>query len=381
MTSVLSPLVLPGVKNSLLIQIQPDFRDSATYKTRYVSLLERALNLVYIAVSKSLSDLSEAAGKQLSTTTTNETTEYALLYGSYENVVKDLGDQVQNILTTNEFVFGEDAKAYQQSYNHLFERILDDWIKSRLVVGTVVQKNLQKFAKNQQKQKSEVGQADFDSDYQSFARRCIQYVFEICDNERKLLNRIFLDGPFLSKQNSQGSRDPYVQYAEKLERSCMTHVTTLFNFLRPNLSSGTLHQLRDLVNWVETMYVVDMNDDMERGSRYTLREESEDYLHLLAQFFLEEHLWDLQDSLFLKAAADLQQFKPSAVDLKVNGAVPSPDLADKVADHQTLAGLGLTKAFPTVKVAVNLLVMYNDNKFEQPLKRVCHCNPGLGLSC
>ncbi|RDW67965.1 hypothetical protein BP6252_09361 [Coleophoma cylindrospora] len=345
----------------------PGYRDSATYKARYISLLDRALNLVHLAVSKALRDVSENVSKQVSSTDTNETKEYALLYGSFENVLNDLGDQVETLLTGTEFTFREDSgtKAYHQSYHHIFEQILDDWIRSRQIVGTVVQKNLQKFASNQAKQKSAADSSTADSDFQSLSRRCIQYAFEMSDNERKLLDRIFQDGPFLARYTRNGA-----QYAEKLEQNCLSHTTTLFNFLKPHLNTGTMSQICDLVSWVETTYLLDGYEDMDHGGRrYSTREDTEEYLRHLAQFLLNEHLWDLQDSLFLAAAADLQSFKPTPEDLKIKGAPANPGLGDKVADPETLAGLGLTKAYPTVKIAVNLLVMYNDTKHERPLQR------------
>ncbi|KAL3426299.1 Conserved oligomeric Golgi complex subunit 3 [Phlyctema vagabunda] len=345
----------------------PGYRDSATYKTRYVSLLDKALDLVYVAVSKSLRDISDSVSKQLNTADSNETKEYALLYGSYENVLNDLGDQVETILTSAEFAFRDEigTRPYESSYNHLFDQTLDEWIRSRSAVTTVIQKNLQKFAAGQQtKQKSSPTQRISDTDFQSLARRCIQYVFEMCDNERKLLERVFLNGPLQALYSTRGP-----QYVEKLEQNRILHITSLYNFLKPHLASGTMHQARDLVSWVETMYMVDAYDEVENGRRYSIKEDSERYLRQLAEVLLNEHLWDFQDSLFLAAANELQTFKPSSENLKVNGASATPSLADKVADPQTLAGLGLTKAYPTVKVAVNLLVMYNDNKFERPPQR------------
>lgn len=331
-------------------------------------MLDRALNLVHLATSKALRDVSDSVSKQVISADTNETKEYALLYGSFENVFSDLGDQVETLLTGTKFTFREDTgmKAYHQSYHHLFEQVLDDWIRSRQIVSTVVQKNLQKFASNQAKPRLAADPSSANGEFQSLSRRCIQYTFEICDNEKKLLDRIFHNGPFLASCTQNGA-----QYAEKLEQNCMSHITTLFTFLKPHLSTGTMSQICDLVSWVEATYLLDGYDEIDHGGRrYSTKEDTDEYLGHLAQFLLNEHFWDLQDSLFLAAAADLQSFKPSREDLTVKGATGNPGLGDKVTDPETLAGLGLTKAYPTVKMAVNLLVMYNDNKHERPLQRV-----------
>ena len=70
---------------------QPQYRDSTVYKTRYTSLLERALNAAQMAFSTALSEVSDDVSKELKSKDHNDTAEYILMYGRYESAREDLG--------------------------------------------------------------------------------------------------------------------------------------------------------------------------------------------------------------------------------------------------------------------------------------------------
>ncbi|KAH8590895.1 Sec34-like family-domain-containing protein [Bisporella sp. PMI_857] len=348
----------------------PIYRDSTVYKTRYSSLLERALTAAQTAVSTALRDVSIEVSKDLKSKEHNDTEEYIALYGKYESAHADLGRQLQALLTSNEFAFGQKGnelsqKPYTPQYHELFNQVVDAFIKSREPVNYVVSKNLVKFAAMELKE---------DADFKHFARHCVQYVFDICQNELKLIRKFFLDGPILKEYPDLSSWNTYGKYTEKLEENRMSYIKLLHSFLLPHLSNGDLHRICDLVNWLETTYLASAENDDDTSS-------TQEHI-TTAQRFLTDHLWQLSDDLFIRAAREIQYFKPSTEDLRLSAraekdsveitASRPPDktiqLSLKTQEAQPMGGLSATTAFPTVKTAVTLLIMYNESIYDRPKK-------------
>jgi len=219
----------------------------------------------------------------------NDTAEYILLYGRYESLFDDLGTQLQSLLTTEDFAFGQKGdeltqSSYTPQYHELFNKVVDSYLKSREPVNHVVSKNLRKFAGESLK-----GEAEF----KLFVRRCVQYTFDICQNELKLTHQFFHGGPILTQYPGLSSWNTYGKYTEKLEGSQLAHIKTLSTFLTPYLSKEELYRVCDLVNWLEITYLapVEGDDDMESPREHAT----------VATALLEEHLWPLSDSLFSKS--------------------------------------------------------------------------------
>jgi hypothetical protein len=322
--------------------------------------------------SSALRDVSDDVSKQLRSKDLSETAEYILLYAKYEAVIEKLGPELQRLLTTSEFAFGSvgdinDRTPYIHQYHELYKQLVESFLKSRESVGPVVLKNLRNFSTSDPKP---------DTDFKSFARRCVQYVFDICFNEFKLIEKFFLGGPLLQRYSTE-TLDTFGDYTKRLEKSRLLHVAALHTFLTPYLSSGDLHRVCDLVNWLETMYMTALEGQDE-----------EDHLQVhrsTAQVLLNDYLWQLSDALFIKAASELEHFKPSQEDLKIAtlSASPLTDETNKSSasrdvdprlhiDHgaHNPSGSGVSNAYPTVKIAVELLVMYNDSMYDRP---VSHC--------
>ncbi|TVY15469.1 Conserved oligomeric Golgi complex subunit 3 [Lachnellula arida] len=333
----------------------PNYRDSGIYKTRYTSLLERALNLIQMAFSSALREVTDNVNKQLKAKDQTETAEYILLYGRYETVISELGPQLEKILRTAEFTFNNAANSknpspYIQQWHELYKQLVEIYVKSREPVGPLVLKNLRKFAANDPKP---------DMDFKSFARRCVQYVFDICHNELNLVEKIFQDGPHWNKSS---------ELLERLEQNRLSHVTTLSTFLTPYLSNGDLTRICTLTSWLETIYLTPADGDLDG-------DQSKEVGKLTAHVLLDKHLWPLSDTLFLKAAAEIEHYKPTPDDLKIASKSSSPvedkksALDSKARDDQdtpSLASPGMSSAFPTVRTAVKLLVMYNDAVYDRP---------------
>ncbi|RAL64580.1 hypothetical protein DID88_001615 [Monilinia fructigena] len=281
----------------------PNYKDSTVYKTRYTSLLDKALNLVQVAFSNALREVSDDASKQLKAKEQTETNQYILLYGKYESARESLGLPVERLLTTDQFAFGKrgdiDRTSYIQQWHNFYQQLVEAYIRSRDPVGPLVLKNLQKFAT--------VSPLP-DKEFELFARRCVQHVFDTCQNELKLAAKFFQDGPLMA--DYPPSPIPWNMpsvYLERLEESCLSHVKTLHGFLTPHLSNGNLHRVCDLVTWLGDTFI----------SAEAHEDESREGQRLAAQVLLGVYLWPLADQLFITEARKLEHFKSPPEDLKI----------------------------------------------------------------
>lgn len=308
--------------------------------------------------SSALREVLDNVSKELKSKDQNETTQYILLYGKYESIIENLGPQVEKLLTTGEFAFGRNGddthrSSYVQQYHELYKQISEAYLKSRDPVGPLVSKNLRLFSTNDPKP---------ETDFQLFARRCVQYVFDICQNELKLVEKFFDGGPLLAAYPE--SSNASTNYAEKLEQNRLSHVKALHTFLTPYLSNGDLHRICDLVNWLETMYLAAAESNEEKDS-------SQEAHKSAAQMLLSDHLWPLSDALFIKAASELEHFKPSPDDLKIgiseDSSKSSASQKVQIAHDAGIPAASVSTAYPTVKTAVGLLVMYNESMFDRPV--------------
>lgn len=340
------------------------------YKTRYSTLLERALNLVQSAFSIALRDVCDEISKELKVKEHNETAEYILLYGKYETVYESLGMPIQKLLKSADFAFGQRggdkaSSPYVNQYHELYNQLIDAFLKSREPVGTLVSKNLRKFAT---KEKPE-------TDFEAFARVCIQHVLDICYNEQKLVTQFFQDGPLLADYQPLEAYTKSSEYAGRLENNILSHLETLHIFLLPYLSNGDLQRICGLVNWLETIYMASNDDDFDD-------DKPADSRRSIAQALLSKYLWKSLDSLFLEAATEIEHFKPSQEDLKVTvkpkiitnqtaKSTNSQDVDEKVQVHGSHAPL-VSLSYPTVKTAVKLLVMYNEGVYDRPVSTPTH---------
>ena len=317
-----------------------------------------------MAFSSALREVSDEISKQLRSKDQTETAEYILLYGKYEPIITNLGSQVEQLLTTRKFAFGRTGEYLSQSpyfeqYHQLFKQILGAYLKSRDPVSPLVLKNLRKFTTLEPKP---------DTDFESFARRCIQYVLDICHNEKNLVSKFFHNGPLMMEYPSPVSSSNPMDYARRLDENTLSHLSTLHAFLLPYLSNGDLERICRLVNWLETTYMTSLEDDAEL-------DHSGDGRKFIAQELLGNYLWKTLDLLFLKTASEIEHFKPSPEDLKVVAKSTAPLTGSKTNSNNggtekvhmdTQTGAAATP-FPTVQTAVKLLIMYNDGTYDRPV--------------
>jgi hypothetical protein len=324
-----------------------------------------------MAFEAAMKEVSDEASKKLKIKDQTETTQYILSYGNFESIPENLGLQIQKLLQTAKYAFGSSGDVHTRSpyarlYHDLYAQITQTYLNGRSHVGPLVLRNLQIIASNELQPGIE---------FQIFARSGVQYVFEVCRNELRLIERLFIEGPILADySNAAPPWNNVANYADLLEKDRLSHVKTLHDFLSPHLINRDLKRISKLVNWLETKYLGTMENDQERDS-------SQDVHRQAAQLLLSEHVWPLMDKLFIKAAQELQFFKPSANDLKIGGS-PSekpkvPNENQKDADNPIAHGSQApappeadSNAYPTVKTAVYLLLTYNESEYDRPVSYV-----------
>jgi hypothetical protein len=319
-----------------------------------------------MAFSSAVKEVADDVSKKLKEKDHNETSQYILLYGNYEGILDSLGPQLERFLGTAEYAFGtkldrHHRSPYVRQYHETFRQITEAWLKGREPVALLVSKNLRLFTTTDPKP---------ETDFQLFAHRCVQHVFDICQHEAKLTDKFFIDGPILAEYSGPEPWTVMANYSEKLEQNRLSHIKTLHTSLTTYLSNGDLHRICDLVNWLETTYMGPVDSEEDRDSAQHVH-------RFTAQVLLTEYLWPLSDALFIKAARELEFFKPSADDLKIGGlsseeskqpnALQKVDTNIKVANDPPMPAVPISTAYPTVTTAVSLLVMYNDSVYDRPV--------------
>ncbi len=313
-----------------------------------------------------MKEVTDEVTKELRLKDHNETAEYILTHGRYETVYENLGPQVEKLLTTRDFAFGqvgsdEPLGPQVSRFHEFYYQLVESYLKAREPVAIIVSKNLKKYVTNEKP----------DAEFDSFARLCIQHILDVCHNEQKLVTRFFHDGPLLADYGPIEGWNKSTQYGGRLEDNILSHLEPLNTTLVPYLSTGGVEKICGVVNWLETMYMTVSDGDLD------------DYSHTdkkpIAHAFLIRHLYKLLDNIFLKTAGEINQFKPSQEDLRL--AINAAPLAggkirpvtsngqpndEKPQTPTTPRPLG-SYTYPTVQTAIKLLVMYHEGTYDRPV--------------
>lgn len=308
-------------------------------------------------------EVTDEVTKELKQKVQTETAEYVCLYGKYETLYDKLEPQIQELLTTFNDSFGVVRSGQPQAdhvtkFHALYSDLTETYIKSREPVAGVVSKNLSKYAASEKP----------DTEFESFARFCIQYVLEICHNESILITKFFHGGPLLADYAPLEGWNKSVQYAATLENNMFSYLDTLSNTLAPYMSTGGVDKICAIVTWLENLYMSTYDGDSEDSSFKDKR--------LIVQHLLVNNLYKQQDALFLKTAGEISQFKPTPEDLRLAiNAAPLAGGKSRIpatngvpdAEKGTGSATSGSYTFPTVQTAIKLLVMYHDGTYERPV--------------
>lgn len=297
---------------------------------------------------------------------------YVLVYGRFKTAKDSLSAPLKAILDTTEFAFqqnglrdGVNRSPHVALYRETFDKLIQSYLQSRSLVRKLVSETLKQYSS---------GNPSPSTDFQAFARKCILFVLEICDNEDILACHFFVGGALMGDRQASTARqeawDMTSRYADELMKESRLHLATLLNFLEPYLRNGNLNRICGISTWLKSTFVATdvVYSKKDNGKRNA------------AQAFLSDHLWPLADELFIKTASEIANFKPSTTDLKTTN-LNQPVAGTKrpgssgSGDHLSTGASaipGILYAYPTVKTAVDLLLLYSESMHEST---VCHLIP------
>ncbi|KAL2023704.1 hypothetical protein VTK56DRAFT_1418 [Thermocarpiscus australiensis] len=314
----------------------PSYRDAESYLARYQALLTKALHLLEVGFNNHLSKVSAETSRQVAATQ-SESARHAFAYGRFEEMMLDSYSLIPNVQTVIRSAYGEDGQPssapnsdiYANTANNLFRSY---WAARDRDFKPIIQQDLDTF-KTESKESIETA-----------ARNFVKQCFERSYSEASLFRNIF-------SIEARYSADPKSAFAalKSHQRSVLTGTTVapIASNLQSVLQTSDLQTVCNVVGWVFNEYL-DVEYDEEETPFVSLCRE-------LAARLLAEHLWAFTDAFFEAEIAK-----------SISKAVVPPE-ALKIGPVTN--GFAASNAFPPVKRALELLVMFDHSMPKERCQR------------
>lgn len=309
--------------------MQPSYRDSESYLARYQSLLTKALHLLEVGLQHRLEKVSADISRQI-VATKSESARHALAYGRFEEMMLDsysLIPNVQKVIhqaydTSGNALSGTNYEIYANTANNIFE----SYIAARdRDLRPIIQHDLDMFKKEAKEASVETASRNF-----------VKQSFERSYNEAMLFAKIFAVEPHYST-------DPNSAFVTlKSHQRVMvnaTNVVPIASNLQSALQTAELQTICNILGWITNEYLVTDYEDEESAFTRHCQE--------LAARLLAEHLWQFTDAAFEAEIAK-----------SISKVTVLPD-ALKI--EPVVDGVASSNAYPPVKRAVELLVMFDQS--------------------
>ena len=220
------------------MQAHPDHRESQLYRSRYRSLLTRALTLIRVHFVTVLREIAADVTKRITEKQLNETTMSALLYAKFKvnaNELREIGHEIEKRAV---LPAGRGAKA-DGEYENLMQELRQNYAATRgKLVIPLVRKKIAEIALTPSSSK----------DLVSFARATIGYIRGITSDEYSLWQEWFV--------TEQGLYD-------FLEDVC----DPLYDHLRPRIiHENSLPRLCELCILIQTRYTQEVDDEHDMAN-------------------------------------------------------------------------------------------------------------------
>jgi hypothetical protein len=311
--------------------MQENYRDRETYSARYNALLTKALHLLDHGFTTKLNKISSDIGRQVSVNH-SESARHALAYGRFEELMMNSYHLIPNIHKTVRRAYDQYGRPVGKptdttpTYAISTSNIFHAWFTTR-------DRDLKPMTQNDVE--------DFQKEIKSLSvetacRNFIKQSFERIYNEDGLFLKIFSVEPLWSQ-------DPETVYQKlKAINTTMAHpgnISPLATNLQSTLQARDLQTICNVVGWLSSEYSLPDNDDDESPFQAKSRE--------YAARLLVEHLWPFTDNAFdAEISKSISKAVAQDSDLKI-GPVEG--------------GLSSSNAFPLVKRAMELLVMFDQS--------------------
>ncbi|KAK2608001.1 hypothetical protein N8I77_006639 [Diaporthe amygdali] len=316
----------------------PSYRDSESYLARYQSLLTKALHLLEVGLEARLERVSSDISRQIAATQ-SESARHALAYGRFEEMMLEdtysLIPNVQKVVhqaydPAGNALSGTNSEIYSNTANNIFQAYIAARDRD---LRPIIQHDLDTFKKEAK-----------DASVETASRNFVKQSFERSYNEAMLFAKIFAVEPHYST-------DPTSAFVTlKSHQRVMvnaTNVVPIANSLQSALHAAELQTICNILGWITNEYLVSDYEEEESAFSRHCQE--------LAARLLAEHLW-----LFTDAAFEAEIGK------SISKVTVLPD-ALKIGP--VVDGVASSNAYPPVKRALELLVMFDQSMPKERCQR------------
>ena len=365
------------------------YRDADTYLARYQALLTKALHLLEVGFTARLCKVATELTKQI-TATKSDAAQHALAYGRFEELLVEksyaLVPNVQQVVAsayhpqTGAARTEKDQDAsveqkhsyaiYTNTANNIFQTYLQ-WRDQCL--RPVVQKELDMFHADVKQAGSGSG-AEHKATVETASRSFVKQSFERSYHEVLLFAKVFAVDPQYSADAEHSVFGALRSYRSDLVNA--VNVTPLATLLQTTLAGvSDLTVVCNVLGWITHEYLLmehdyDYDDDESSGGQSQNNGGgggggvNDSYMtahsRQLAARLLAEHLWVFADALFeAEVAKTISKVAVVAEALKIEAAVPSQPQPPPLSAMSSGAASNTATAYPPVRRAVELLVMFD----------------------
>ncbi|PSR90902.1 Sec34-like family protein [Coniella lustricola] len=315
----------------------PSYRDAESYLARYQSLLTKALHLLEVGLQNRLDRVSADISRQIQATK-SESARHALAYGRFEEMMLDSYALIPNVQKVVHQAYDQSGNALSGTnsdiYSNTANNIFQAYIAARdRDLRPIIQHDLDVF-------KKEAKEVSMETASRNYVKQC----FERSYNEAMLFAKIFAVEPHYST-------DPNSAFVTlKSHQRVMvnaTNVVPIAHTLQSALHGAELQTLCNILGWITNEYLI--SDYDEEASAFTR------HCQELAARLLAEHLWIFTDTAF--EAEIHKSISKVAV------------LPDELKVGPVVDGVASSNAYPPVKRALELLVMFDQSMPKERCQR------------
>ena len=308
----------------------PTYRDSESYSARYQALLTKALHLLEVGLQARLDKVSTDVSRQIAATQ-SESARHALAYGRFEEMMLEdtfyLIPNVQKVIhqaydQAGNALSGTNSEIYSNTANNIFQAYIAARDRD---LRPIIQHDLDVFKKEAK-----------DASVETASRNFVKQSFERSYNEAMLFAKIFAVEPHYST-------DPNSAFVTlKSHQRVMvnaTNVVPIANSLQSVLQVVELQTICNILGWITNEYLISDYDEEESAFSRHCQE--------LAARLLAEHLWVFTDTAF-----------EAEIGKSISKVTVLPDA---LSIGPVVDGVASSNAYPPVKRALELLVMFDQS--------------------
>lgn len=315
----------------------PRYRDAESYLARYQALMTKALHLLDVGFTARLEKASTDISAKIAASQ-SESARHALAYGRFEELMTSSYSLIPNIQKVilnaydeaGNLKEGPTVDIYSNTVKSLFQAYLG--VRDR-DLKPVVQQELDTL-------KSDGKSTSAETACRNFVKQC----FERSYSEALLFTKIFAIDP-------QYNADPNSAFTvlKAHHRSLVNpiNVVPIASSIQTALQQSDLHIICSVIGWATNEYLLLEYDEEETGFAAHCRE--------LTARLLTEHLWAFADAAF---EAELVK--------SISRPAVNPDT---LTIGPVTNGVASSNAYPPVKRAVELLVLFDQSMPKERCQR------------